>query len=106
MPYLGVSRISFLPRKQKGSRRKSGNSRRKNSNARRSALSILAIIAFLSVGIYGLRLIESRLFIPPPQKKLSSSDFSRIKKELDRDLSVVFFRLGVSRGQVSSKGFS
>lgn len=101
--YLGVRRLSFLPRKQKGSRRKSAKGRRKISNARRSAFSILAIIVFLLAGIYGLRLIENRLFVWLPQKELPSSDYSSIKKELDRDLSVVFFRLGVSRGQVSSK---
>jgi polysaccharide deacetylase 2 family uncharacterized protein YibQ len=50
-----------------------------------------------------LRLIEGRLFVRLPKKKLASSDYSNIKKELDRDLSVVFFRLGVSRDLVSSK---
>ncbi len=92
-----------MPRKQKGSGRKSAKRRRKVSNARRSAISILAIIVFLLAGIYGLRLIENRLFLPLPQKKLAPSDYSNIKKELDRDLSVVFFRLGVSRDLVSSK---
>ncbi len=92
-----------MPRTQKGSRRKSAKSRRKISNARRLAISILAIMVFLLVGIYGLRLIENRLFVRLPQKKLASSDYSNIKKELDRDLSVVFFRLGVSRDLVSSK---
>jgi polysaccharide deacetylase 2 family uncharacterized protein YibQ len=92
-----------LPRKQKGSGRKSAKRRSKVSNARRSAISILAIIVFLLAGIYGLRLIENRLFLPLPEKKLAPSDYSNIKKELDRDLSVVFFRLGVSRDLVSSK---
>jgi polysaccharide deacetylase 2 family uncharacterized protein YibQ len=50
-----------------------------------------------------LRLIDDRLFTRVPQKKSASSDYSNIKRELDRDLSVVFFRLGVSRDQVSSK---
>jgi polysaccharide deacetylase 2 family uncharacterized protein YibQ len=92
-----------LPRKQKGSTGRSAKRRRKVSNARRSAFSILAIVAFLLLAIYGVRLIGNRLFIQLPQKKLASPDYSNIKKELDRDLSVAFFRLGVSRDLVSSR---
>ena len=92
-----------MPRKQKGSRRKSAKRRSRVSNARRSLISILAIILFLLVSIYGLRLIENRLFVRFPQKKLASSDYSNIKKELDRELSAALFRLGVSRKSVSLK---
>jgi polysaccharide deacetylase 2 family uncharacterized protein YibQ len=101
--FLGVRRLSFLTRKQKGSRRKSGKRRSKFSNARRSVISIFAIIVFLLFGIYGVRLIGNRLSVQLPQEKLSSSDYSNIKKGLARDLSVGFFRLGVSRDLVSSK---
>jgi polysaccharide deacetylase 2 family uncharacterized protein YibQ len=92
-----------LPRKRKGQRRKGAKRRSKVSNARWSVILGLAIIVFLLVGIYGLRLLENGLFVRLPQEKLASSDYSTIKKELDRDLSVVLLRLGVSRDLVSSK---
>jgi polysaccharide deacetylase 2 family uncharacterized protein YibQ len=92
-----------LPRKQEGSRRKSGKRRNKLSNSLRSVFSIFAIIVLLLLGIYGVRLIGNRLSIQLPREEFSSSDYSNIKKGLDRDLSVAFFRLGVSKDLVSSK---
>lgn len=92
-----------MPRKQKGSKGKSTKRRRKASNARRSPISILAVIVFFLLAISGVLLVGNRLFLQLPQKKLASSDSSNIKKELDRDLSVAFFRLGVSRTLVSAR---
>jgi polysaccharide deacetylase 2 family uncharacterized protein YibQ len=92
-----------LPRKQQGSSRKSSKRRSKVSNARRSAILIFAIIVVLLLGIYGVRLIGNGHFSQLLQEKLLSSDYSNIKEGLDRDLSVAFFRLGLSRDLVSSK---
>ncbi|MBI4228098.1 MAG: divergent polysaccharide deacetylase family protein [Deltaproteobacteria bacterium] len=90
-----------MARKQKGSKRKSAKRRSKVSNTHRSLF--FAVIVFVLLGIYGVRLIRNRLSIGLPQEKLSSPDYSNIKKRLDNDLSVAFFRLGVSKGLVSSK---
>ena len=90
-----------MARKQKGSKRNRTKRRSKVSNTHRSL--IFAVIVFVLLGIYGVRLITNRLSIELPQEKLSSPDYSNIKKRLDNDLSVAFFRLGVSKGSVSSK---
>lgn len=90
-----------MARKEKGSKKKSAKRRSKVSNTHRSL--IFAVIVFVLLGIFGLRLIRNRLSVELPQENLSSQDYSDIKKRLDNDLSVAFFRLGVSKGLVSSQ---